>query len=84
MANDRVMMRCDGCGAWMMFLKHYPGQLGTYTPEWSARFISWVDQHCQCHPHFFGAHLHDLPGFSLHCEGAPGLDPQKQNAAPPT
>ncbi len=45
--------------------------------------LEWLDEHGQCHPHAFSPHLYDVPGFSLHCEGAMELDPAKQNAGPP-
>jgi len=84
MANDRVMLRCDSCGAFMMFLKHYPGLLGTYSEDWTAKFLAWTNAHCRCHPHFFHGDLCDNPGFSLHTEGSEALDYTKQNAPPPT
>ena len=83
MANDRVMMRCDGCGAWKMFLKHYPGDLSTYTARHQVEFLCWVDAHCACHPDFNGTSLKGNPGFSLWTEGTNELDPDKQNAPPP-
>lgn len=80
MANDRVMIKCDGCGAWKMLLKFFPGDLST-RPENGV--LPWLDLHGKCHPHFFGDDLDGVIGFSLHLEGADALDPAKQNAGPP-
>jgi hypothetical protein len=83
MANDRVMMRCDGCRAWKMMLRHFPGDLGTKDGEGPNKFIAWVNEHCECHPHFWDSTLQDVNGFSLHCEGSAELDPEKQNLSAP-
>ena len=81
MANDRVMIKCDGCGAWKMLLKHMGA--GLYTnPEGGV--LEWLDSHGECHPRAFSADLDGAPGFSLHCEGAAALAPAKQNATPPS
>jgi len=79
MANDRLMIKCDGCGAWKMLMKHMGA--GLYTTDNGV--LPWLDSHGGCHPHAFSAHLYDVPGFSLHCEGVDALDPAKQNAKPP-
>jgi hypothetical protein len=79
MANDRVMIKCEGCGAWKMLLKHYPGTLAT----WDNQVLEWIDSHGQCHPRLYEMNLDGNPGFSLHTEGSPELDPDKQNAPPP-
>ena len=79
MANDRVMIKCDSCGAWKMLLKHMGG--GLYPCD--NGILPWLGEHGECHPHAYSTDLRGIPGFSLHCEGAEALDPKKQNLLPP-
>lgn len=79
MANDRLMIKCDTCGAWKMLMKHMGA--GLYTTD--NGILPWVDSHGECHSRAFHVDLDGVPGFSLHCEGADALDPAKQNAGPP-
>lgn len=79
MANDRVMIRCEGCGAWKMLLKHFPSALGTR----DNGILEWIESHCPCHPRFDLSDLGGNPGFSLLTENANDLDMAKQNAPPP-
>lgn len=80
MANDRVFIRCDGCGAWKALLSYNGGFICSYGPD----VLEWIDEHGLCHPEC-GAVALSKPGFSLHMEDAipSELDPSKQNAGPP-
>ena len=78
MANDRVMIRCDGCGAWKMLIKFFPGDFSTR----DNGILEWIDSHGPCHFRLYDVDLANTPGFSLFCEGHPALDPKKQNAEP--
>lgn len=81
MANDRVFIKCDGCGAWKMLLKYDGARLRTT----DNGILEWLDQHGMCHPHAFSHDLEGLPGFSLHTEDADShvLAFDRQNALPP-
>ena len=80
MANDRVHIKCDGCGAWKMLLVHGAG-LGTA----NNGILEWIDCHCGCHPRAFASDLGGVPGFSLYTDDAVGkeLDSDRANALPP-
>lgn len=80
MSNDRIFLRCEGCGGWTVLAKHYPGQLYfNHNP-------SWIAAHEQCHPRLYAMDLGGQVGFSLHTEDHIGtglpLDPAKQNWSP--
>jgi len=81
MANDRIFIRCDGCGAWKMLMKYFPGSLSTR----DNNILVWLDAHGGCHPNMFEPDLAGVVGFSLHTESQHSevLDPQKHNALPP-
>ena len=81
MANDRVHIRCDGCGAWKMLLKHSGAGLHTC----DNGILEWLDTHGDCHPLAFSVGLQGLAGFSLHTDDAVGGELQfgKQNSPPP-
>ena len=80
MANDRVFIRCDGCGSWTMLMKYN----GAFLCTWNEKVLGWLDDHGWCHPECGSVTL-SKPGFSLHTEDAipSELDPSKQNAGPP-
>lgn len=75
MANDRVMIRCDGCGEWTTMLTY-----SHMVPVPWEGILGWLDAHAEHHPHCFAPHLNEVPGFSIHMESAVGrsLDPLKQ------
>ncbi len=81
MANDRIHIRCDSCGAWKMLAKHNGAGLSAS----DQGILEWVEAHGQCHPHVRDVDLGGVVGFSLHLDGDIGgvLDPAKQNAWPP-
>ena len=83
MADDRIFIRCDTCGAWKMLMKHIVGALETRPNG----ILDWLDNHGQCHPRVLHADLGGIVGFSLHTEEAlrdgTTLRPEKQNAEPP-
>lgn len=68
MANDRVFIKCEGCGASTMFLKHYPGMLGPMDDDDALETMKWVEDHCQCNPNYWSSDLGGITGFSLHTE----------------
>ena len=80
MANDHVHIRCSGCGAWKMLLKHFPGSLATR----DNGILEWLDEHGDHHPKLYENDLGGYPGFSLYTDDDIGgvLDPEKQNAKP--
>lgn len=81
MANDRIHIRCDGCGAWRMLMSHS----GAGITSANDTVLRWIDSHGGCHPNAFGtADLGGIVGFSLHLDGDIGstLDPALQNASP--
>ena len=64
MANDRVMIKCKGCGKSKMLLKFYPGG-STHRDNW---VLDWLDNHRECHPRCFEDDLGGDPGFILETE----------------
>ena len=80
MSNDRVHIKCDGCGAWKMLLVHNGAGLGTC----DNGILEWLDEHGACHPHAFSTDLHGATGFSLYTDDAVGkeLPIDKQNKVP--
>ena len=90
MANDRVFIKCKGCGGWKMLLKYFPGE-GLTTRD--NGILEWLDTHRYCHsvyqldPEHFGLQLmtlHGDPGFTLHTEAdfQNELPMNKQNRKP--
>lgn len=81
MSNDRVHIKCEGCGAWKMLMKHSGGGLHTC----DNGILEWLDSHGSCHPNAFSTGLNGNPGFSLHTDDAVGgeLDMAKANQPPP-
>ena len=80
MANDRVMIRCSGCNAWKMLLKHKSGY-GPITDD--NGILEWIDSHASCHSRRYRFDLNGDPGFTLHTEDDEILAFEKQNAGPP-
>lgn len=76
MANDRVIIKCSGCGGWKMLLKHFVGA-GPKTRDNGV--LDWLDSHAKCHPHWKNISLEGNPGFTLHTEESLDLDWNKQN-----
>ncbi len=68
MANDRLIIRCDGCKAWVFVMKMMGN--GLYVVPDQGKVVDWLNQHGECHPHAFGAELYGVPGFSFHTENA--------------
>jgi hypothetical protein len=81
MASDRVFIRCSGCGAWKMLMKHSTGAFSTQ----DNGILDWLDAHGLCHPNLYNNDLGGNPGFTLHTEDDVGgaLSFDKQNADPP-
>ena len=82
MANDRVHIRCDGCGAWKMLMKF--NAAGLHTAD--NGILEWLDAHGACHPKASGVDLGGVPGFSLYTDDdafGEALAIGLQNAAPP-
>jgi len=83
MANDRVFIRCTGCGGWRTLLKYFPST-GITTRD--NGILEWLDKHAFCHINA-KERLVDLgtdPGFTLHTEAdiqVLGLD--KKGFVPP-
>jgi hypothetical protein len=78
MANDRIIIRCDGCQAWTTWAKHYPGSLCV-----KLESVEWVNAHMErCHPGLYENNLGGKVGFTLFTEG-PALPRERQNALPP-
>lgn len=82
MADDRVFIKCKGCGGWKMLLKHYQSNPGPM--YWDNGVTEWLDKHALCHPGAFNADLGGDPGYTLHTENDIGreLDCDKQNHVP--
>ena len=82
MANDRVHIRCDGCGAWKMLIKFFPGNLSVR----DNGILPWIDAHGPCHAHLYCNNLGGDPGFTLFTDDDIGLslEPELQNTMPPT
>jgi hypothetical protein len=80
MANDRVHIRCSGCGGWKMLMKHDGRSLHANAP-----IVEWLDSHGRCHPERLSADLGGNPGFTLHMDSEVGaaLAYDRQNAGPP-
>ncbi len=73
MANDRVYIKCKGCGGWKMMFKYYPGEL-YIDKDLAGPLLDWLGTHSQCHMRIEGIPGMDLGGepcFSLHTEDAP-------------
>jgi len=64
MADDRVFIKCDGCGGWKMLLKHYAG---TGLKQSGNEIMEWLDTHSICHANQYDVTLQS-PGFTLHTE----------------
>lgn len=69
MSNDRVFIKCKGCGRWNLLLKHMGA--GSYTKE-GRDILDWLDSHAECHPRCYAGDLDGDPGFELHTEDAIG------------
>ncbi len=81
MANDRVFIKCKGCGGWKMMFKYYPGSL-YIDGDLVGGLINWLDTHSKCYmrlDNIPGMDLGDEPCFSLHTENASvkELDPER-------
>lgn len=68
MANDRIYVKCKGCGGYKMFFKYFPGNLTTRT---NFGIIEWLDQHTDCHPKGYDLDLGGDPGFEFICTSDP-------------
>ena len=76
MANDRVLIKCKGCGDTIVLLKMYPGNIYTpgFTPRgegygWLFEFNHWAEDHlCHCQEIGWGSDLGGDPGFVLETE----------------
>lgn len=79
MANDRVHIKCKGCGAWKMLLTHSGAGLHVTDKD----ILGWLENHGGCHPRAFSADLDGDPGFSLHTDDDVGgeLSFDRQNAS---
>ena len=80
MSNDRVHIKCEGCGAWKMLLSHNGAGLTTA----DNGILKWLDAHGGCHPHAFDVGLEGNPGFTLHTDDDVGreLEFDKANTVP--
>ncbi len=58
MANDRVFIKCKGCGGWNLLLKHLGA--GSYTVE-DTDILDWLDSHAECHPRCYAGEPVDIP-----------------------
>ena len=47
MANDRLYMRCEGCGEVRMLAKYYPNG-HAYTWPKGRELVGWLNMHLQC------------------------------------
>lgn len=81
MANDRVHIKCKGCGAWKMLLSYN----GTSLRPTDSEILDWLSDHGECHPNLYSPHLNGDPGFSLHTDDDVGFELafNGQNASPP-
>lgn len=80
MANDRLYIKCEQCGAWTMFMKHFTGALYVHDRD---KLVDWLDSHGGCHTNLYQTDLGGEPGFSLMTESSPEadrLDPALQNS----
>ena len=69
MANDRINLRCRGCGAEKMLVKYYPRQ---FDGIWSPTEVSWwIAEHLQCSPHWGQQDLGGDRCFDLFTESEP-------------
>lgn len=63
MANDRVMLKCKGCGERFCLLRYFPRGNPKHflKPSWVIEdFAAWLDAHCEgCHD---GLRAWDLEG----------------------
>ncbi len=68
MANDRVMLKCKGCGERYCLLRYYPQH------ERPVAFVfddlgPWLDKHCEtCHAGIVTQDLEGDPRFTTECE----------------
>ncbi len=65
MADDRVFLKCKGCGGYKMLLKHFVTS-GPTTRD--NGILDWLDGHADCHPRRWSPSLAGDPGFTLHTE----------------
>ena len=80
MANDRVFIKCNGCGGWKMLLKYFPNT-GSTTRD--NGILKWLDAHAGCHQRAGHPDLDGDTGFELFAEsGVDSLDYEKQNTTP--
>lgn len=49
MANDRIYMKCRGCGETKMLAKYYPSNYGVWWPE---EVCKWIEDHMKHSPNF--------------------------------
>lgn len=69
MANDRIYLKCRGCGATRSLAKYYP-TLG-YGVWWPDEVAQWIDKHMRCSPHFGEKDLNGDRCFDLFTESDP-------------
>jgi len=69
MSNDRVFIKCNGCGATRALLKHHPGLLDVCDND----LVPWLNHHGNHHPRLYYADLGGDSGFSLFNEITGGV-----------
>jgi hypothetical protein len=67
MANDRIFIRCRGCGKVGLLAKYYPSNHGVWDQNKLSLFI---ENHMECSPHFGGPHLRGDRCFDLYAESS--------------
>jgi hypothetical protein len=64
MANDRIFIRCKGCGRWIGLCKYYPGHLDYLDDKGGFTLGDWLHSHSE-EDKFLKGDLESDPGFEL-------------------
>jgi len=82
MANDRLILVCDECGARIVLFKYYPSPEMSYSPVQGERLTDFFCTHVfQCHPKAYAPELGRTVGFRLLTEALEADDDQRRRDA---
>lgn len=83
MANNRIYMRCEGCGGEWFVAKHYSAGWWRAPEHESESLMAWLEKHEDCFEPFRGDFTHDGEGqFTLQYENTSEPWRPRPNPAP--
>jgi len=76
-ANDRIHMKCRGCGDTLMLAKFYPADFGVWYPDMVSK---WIELHIPCSVDRYASDLGGERCFDLFAESDPDAEQLLQNS----